>query len=47
MADYNGKDRVAVKLMRVQASAEDKSDFLHEAEMMFDLNHPNILKVHY
>ena len=36
---------VAVKILRIKATAADKEDFLAEAEMMLSLKHPNLLAV--
>lgn len=35
----------AVKLMRHASTAEDKTQFLHEAEVMLAFDHSNVLKV--
>jgi len=36
---------VAVKLMKVNATAAEREDFLGEAELMLMLDHPKMLKV--
>eukprot|EP00730_Choanoeca_flexa_P015578 TRINITY_DN7183_c0_g1_i2.p1 TRINITY_DN7183_c0_g1~~TRINITY_DN7183_c0_g1_i2.p1 ORF type:complete len:694 (+),score=209.78 TRINITY_DN7183_c0_g1_i2:106-2187(+) len=37
--------KCAVKMLRGVASAADKDEFLHEAEIMARLNHPNLVKL--
>jgi hypothetical protein len=37
---------VAVKILRLSATAADKEDFLGEAEIMLSLDHPKLLKVY-
>ena len=38
-------EKVAVKLVKVTASSSEREEFLGEAEMMLQLDHPNIIKV--
>ena len=49
LATYdNGIDtalEVAVKLVRTSATAADKEEFLAEAELMLNFDHPNVLRV--
>ena len=42
---HDHKTEMAVKLLRIKASASDKQDFLAEAELMLSLDDPNIVKV--
>lgn len=35
----------AVKILKGSASTADRSEFLHEAEMMLDMIHPNLAKL--
>ena len=47
-AEYSGEhgtQKVAVKLMRINATPADKEEFLGEAELMLLLDHPSMLKV--
>lgn len=45
LAQLGTKGQVAVKLIKVDASAGDEADFLGEARMLLNFDHPRLLKV--
>ena len=43
--DTKLRERVAVKMLKIAASAAEKEEFLIDAEMLLTLNHPNVIRV--
>ena len=43
---YKGPVDVAVKMLKVEASEEEKVKFMQEAAIMGQFRHPNVVKLH-